>query len=119
MIPGEMYWVEFPPSNGHEQAGRRPAIVIQDDTFAGSLALSLVVPVTGQPANARFPGTVAITPSGQNGLLKPSVVLVFQARAMDRKRFRNRIGVLEPDVLAQIYEALDKLTGRIRTPGAP
>ena len=119
MIPGEMYWVEFPPSDGHEQSGRRPAIVTQVDAYAGALGLSLVVPVTGQPLNSRFPATVVVVPSVLNGLLKPSVVLVFQTRAVDRRRFRNRIGVVEPEVLAQIYEALDKLTGRIRTPGAP
>jgi mRNA interferase MazF len=111
-----MYWVEFPPSNGHEQAGRRPAIVIQDDSYAGSLGTALVVPVTGQPANARFPGTVTIAPTALNGLLMPSVVLAFQARAVDRRRFRNRIGVVEPAVLGQIYAELDRLTGR---PSAP
>ena len=118
MIPDEVYWVEFPPSDGHEQSGRRPAVVIQDDTYAASLGVSLVVPVTGQPLNSRFPATVVVAPSGQNGLLKSSVVLVFQMRAVDRRRFRNRIGVVEVEVLAQIYQALDNLTGRIRTPGA-
>ena len=118
MTPGEMYWVEFPPSNGHEQAGRRPAIVIQDDSYAGSLGTCLAIPVTGQPANARFPGTVAVAPTAANGLLTLSVVLVFQARAVDRRRFRNRIGVIEPAVPVQIYAELDRLTGR-STPLVP
>ena len=112
MTPGEMYWLEFPPSTGHEQTGRRPAVVIQDDGYAGVLGTALVVPVTGQPANARFPGTVTVAPTPRNGLLKPSVVLVFQARALDRRRFRNRIGVIEPAVLAAILTELDRLTGR-------
>jgi mRNA interferase MazF len=121
VTPGEMYWVDFPPSNGHEQAGRRPAIVIQDDSYAGALGVALVVPVTGQPANARFPGTVTVTPTAMNGLLKPSVVLVFQARALDRRRFRNRIGVVDPTVLGHIFAELDRLTGRTVTnpPASP
>ena len=118
MIPGEMYWVDFPPSTGHEQSGRRPAIVIQDDTYAGLLGTAIVVPVTGQPANARFPGTVSVIPTAQNGLLKLSVVLVFQARAIDRRRFGNRIGVVEAAVLGLIYAELDRLTGR-PTPAPP
>jgi mRNA interferase MazF len=112
VTPGELYWVNLPHSNGHEQAGRRPAVVIQDDVYAGTLGTALVVPVTGQPANARFPGTVAVAPSAQNGLLRSSVVLVFQVRALDRRRFLNRIGVVEPAVLADILAELDRLTGR-------
>jgi len=115
VTPGELYWVEFPPTDGHEQAGRRPAIVLQTDSFASSLPVTLVVPVTGQPANARFPGTVYVTPSAQNGLFKASVILAFQIRALDRRRFRNRIGVIEEQVLVEIYRQLDLLTGRLAT----
>jgi mRNA interferase MazF len=114
VTPGELFWVEFPPSNGHEQFGRRPAIVLQDDTYAKDVSVVFVVPVTGQPANLRFPATVAIEPSNANGLLKSSVALVFQARAVDRKRVGKRIGVIEASFLTRVYDALDLLTGRNR-----
>ena len=112
MTPGELYWVEFPPANGHEQAGRRPAVVLQDDGYAGAVGTVFVVPVTGSLANLRFPATVRVDPTSDNGLLASSAVLVFQARAIDRRRLRNRIGVLEPSVLAELYEKLDLLVGR-------
>ena len=111
MTPGELYWVEFPPANGHEQSGRRPAIVLQDENYARGLSMVFVVPVTSQLANLQFPATVRAEPSNANGLLKPSAILVFQARAIDRRRIRNRIGVMEPAVVTQIYDALDRLTG--------
>jgi mRNA interferase MazF len=116
VTPGELRWVEFPPANGHEQSGRRPAIVLQDDTYARDVSVVFVIPVTGQPANLRFPATVALQPSDANGLRKPSVALVFQARAIDRKRVGNRIGVIEGPLLAEVYDALDRLTGRNRLP---
>lgn len=31
MKPGDIYWVEIPAANGHEQAGRRPAVVLQSE----------------------------------------------------------------------------------------
>jgi mRNA interferase MazF len=117
VTPGELYWVEVPPSNGHEQSGRRPAIALQDETFAGGLPVVLVAPVTGSLANARFPATVRVRPTQENGLYKESVILVFHVRAMDRRRFGNRIGFVSPAVLAHVYDALDRLTGRTRPPG--
>ena len=46
-----------------------------------------------------------------NGLAYDSVVLVFQLRAIDRRRLRGRIGLAEAAVVASVYEALDRLTG--------
>ena len=111
MIPGEMYWVEFPPANGHEQSGRRPAIILQDDNYARAISMVFVVPVTGTLANLKYPATVRADPSDANGLLKPSVILAYQARAIDRRRIQGRIGVIEPTILSQIYDTLDQLTG--------
>jgi mRNA interferase MazF len=117
VTPGELYWVEFPPSTGHEQAGRRPAIALQDDEYARNLSVAFVIPVTGSLANLRFPATIRIEPSDTNGLLVPSVALAFQARAVDRGRIGNRIGILDSAVLARVYDALDRLTGRNRPAG--
>jgi mRNA-degrading endonuclease toxin of MazEF toxin-antitoxin module len=119
VTPGELYWVTFPPSNGHEQEGRRPAIVLQDERYAGRLPLVFVAPVTGTLRNLHYPATVRVDPTPENGLYKESVILVFQARGMDRTRFGNRIGVVSHEVLAAVYEALDRLTGRTRPTGSP
>jgi mRNA interferase MazF len=115
VTPGEIWWVDFPPTGGHEQAGRRPALVLQDDQFAGVLSTVFFAPVTGSLANVRFPATVRVLPTPENGLYKESVILVFQARGMDRRRIRNRIGFVTPEFLAQVHEQLDRLTGRTRT----
>ena len=112
MKKGELYWVELPESNGHEQSGRRPALVIQDEFYAGGLSTVIAVFVTGQPANIRFPGAVAVAPSATNGLLKPSVILTPQIRSLDRRRFGKRIGVAEAAVVIAVAEALERLTGR-------
>jgi mRNA interferase MazF len=112
MTPGDVYWVDLPRANGHEQSGRRPAVVLQDDTFANASPMVVAVPMTTAMAAQRFPATVVLQPTAENGLGKPSVVLVFQLRATDRRRFIERIGSVGPEALAAIYAALDQLTGR-------
>lgn len=111
MKPGDIYWVDLPPSQGREQAGRRPAIVLQDDGYAGGLPLFIAVPLTTAAASRRFAGTVPIPATADNGLSQDSVALVFQLRALDRRRLRERIGTIGAEALATIYHELDRLTG--------
>lgn len=114
MNPGDIFWVNLPPSPGHEQVGRRPAIVLQDDNFAPDLPLVIVVPLTSAPNATRFSGTLSIQPDRANQLSRPSVALVFQIRAVDRRIISDRIGSIDPSQLVEIYRILDDLTGRSR-----
>lgn len=111
MDVGELCWADLPTTDGHEQSGRRPVMVIQDDSYAGQLPTVLIVPLTSTRAAARFPGTVFIPATTGNGLAADSVLLIFQVRALDRTRFGRRIGVVEPAILTQVYQTLDQLTG--------
>ena len=112
MRQGEIYWVELPPANGREQTGRRPAVLVQDETYPGPLPLVLVVPLTTATSTLRFPGTYLIAPDPENGLHKPSVALVFQLRAVDRRRLRDQLGTLSATTFAELLQTLDKLLGR-------
>ena len=111
MLPGEVVWVEYPKVNGHEQAGRRPSIVLQDDSIASGSPLVLVIPLTSSASVARFPGVIAVPADAGNGLTADSYALVFQLRAIDRRRIGAKLGDVSSAILAQLYEALDKLTG--------
>ena len=77
MTIGDIHWVELPPSTGHEQSGRRPAIIIQDDAYALKLPVVLSVPLTTATSTLRFPGTLLVQPSDENGLQHPSVAACF------------------------------------------
>jgi mRNA interferase MazF len=109
VTPGELYWVELPTANGHEQSGRRPALILQDEGYAGSLPIVIVVPLTGAVLTTRFPGTHRVEPTEQNGLHRPSVILAFQIRAIDRTKIRDRIGLVSHEVLAGVHAKLDQL----------
>jgi mRNA interferase MazF len=112
MQRGEVWQVDIPFAPGHAQAGRRPAVIVQADVFLATLPTVLIVPFTGSQSAMRFPGTVLVHPDGQNGLTRPSVALVFQMRTLDQRYCLQRLGVLDPATLDQIFAELDKLTGR-------
>ena len=110
MDRGELHWVDLPPAvGGHEQTGRRPALVVQANPSGHSTVV--VVPFTTKMTALRFPYTVEIRPSGQNGLSAPSIALVFQVRAVDKKRLVGLAGHLESSILTQIDEILLRLLG--------
>jgi mRNA interferase MazF len=108
---GDIVWADLPPSDGYEQAGRRPVLILQDDGYARSLPTIIIIPISSSSAALRFPGTVEIPATDANGLTYDSVILVFQIRALDRRRLRAQIGVADQAVLAQVYQSLDQLTG--------
>ena len=112
MKRGDVWLVRLPPVQGHTQAGRRPAVIVQDDQSTALLPTVLIVPFTGTQAAARFPGTLVVQPDSQNGLTIPSVALVFQLTAVDKRNCLQQVGVLDPAILEQIFAELDKLTGR-------
>ena len=106
---GDLYWVEFPARGGHAQAGRRPAIIAQTPS---TLPTVLLVPLTSQLDALRFPGTVLVETSQGNGLRHHSVALVFQLTAIDKRYISEPLGKASDAVLAQLWSALDALTGR-------
>src|SRR5205823_6655826 len=109
----DVFWVEFPPRGGHAQASRRPVIVVQEAAISGHPPTVLLIPLTTQLDTLRFPGTVLVEPDSDNGLRKPSVALVFQLAAVDRRFVTDQSGRVSVHVLREIWEALDGLTGRV------
>lgn len=109
MTIGEIHWVDLPDTGGREQAGRRPAIIIQNNRYTGSLPTVLVIPLSSAIAALRFPGTAPIKANLTSGLRTDSVALVFQLRAIDRGRIKEKIGVISESELAEIRSELAKL----------
>jgi len=100
MARGDILLVSLPDSDKREEKGNRPAIAVQ--TEAAASPMLMVVPLTSALGAMRFPFSIKIEPSELNGLTLPSVAMVFQMRAIDRKRLIRKIGELEQEYLAQI-----------------
>lgn len=100
MARGDILLVKLPESDKREEKGNRPAIAIQTNVAVSPMLM--IVPITSSLNALRFPFTVKIEPSQFNGLNLPSVAMVFQMRAIDRKRIIKKIGNLELEYLAKV-----------------
>ena len=107
MARGDILLVALPDSDKREERGTRPAIAVQTDN-ADSLML-IIIPVTSSLGALRFPLTVKINPSPSNGPTLESVAMVFQLRAIDRRRIVRKIGTLDSESLAQIDKEIWKM----------
>src|SRR5204862_6035982 len=92
---GDIWRTRLPGGGGHAQAGERPAVIIQADSFNNTLPTTLVIPFTSNLRTARFPGTFTVQPDGQNGLSLPSVAMVFQTRVVDQRDCLDKLGELD------------------------
>ena len=107
MARGDILLVTLPESDKREEKGTRPAIAVQADDEQSPMLM--VIPLTSSVGASRFAFTVEIQPSELNGLTLPSVAMIFQLRAIDRRRIVKKIGRLEPEILAQIDEKIWQL----------
>ena len=74
---GDVIWIAMHPSTGHEQTGRRPALVLSPGSYNGKVGLALMCPVTshakGYPFEVSLPADLPVQ----------GVVLSDQAKSLD------------------------------------
>lgn len=102
---GDLFSASLDPVVGSEQGGVRPVLVIQNDVGNRHSPTVIVLAITGQVNKARLPTHVPV-PAGGNGLQKDSVVLAEQIRTLDKRRLRERIGTLSPELMDKVGEAV-------------
>jgi len=96
---GDIVALTFDPQAGHEQAGRRPAIVLSPVIYNGRSGLAVFAPVTSQVKG--YPFEVPVPP----GLAVSGVVLADQLKSLDwHARKAKHIGNLPPHVLREVLQ---------------
>lgn len=102
---GDLFSASLDPVVGSEQGGIRPVVVIQNDVGNRYSPTVIVLAITGQVNKARLPTHVPVAAEG-TGLQKDSVILAEQIRTLDKRRLRERIGTLKPEVMERVGDAL-------------
>lgn len=102
---GDILWVQFEPSVGHEFRGKRPALVIQSDEQLAKSNLITVVPLTGK-INKKMKEDIIINPDSANGLSCSSVVKVFEIISIDGQRIDGKIGQADANIMTQMQKYL-------------
>ncbi len=99
---GDFVAVTLDPKSGHEQRGRRPALVVSNDLFNKATGLCIACPVTNTRRD--YPFHVSI-PDGQD---VTGLVMVEQVKSLDfRSRNVKRIGTAPEPVLDEVLSILD------------
>ncbi|MEO8541132.1 MAG: type II toxin-antitoxin system PemK/MazF family toxin [bacterium] len=104
MNRGDVYSCRFDPTEGSEQSGIRPAVIVSRTSMNSIRRTVMVVPVTSNLAR-RAPFHAALS-RGDGGLLTDSVALADQLRTVSKERLGRSWGTLSPAAMLGIDEAL-------------
>ena len=110
---GQIYFVNLNPTEGREQAGRRPVLVVSTDAINRQpLVIAVVVGTDAKNVPRDYPTNVRVT-AKESGLPIDTVFLCFQIRSLDPARFidpkthrPNLAGTLPPARMADVEKAL-------------
>ncbi len=100
---GDIVWLNFTPQSGHEQAGRRPAVVLSPHGYNSKSGLLVCVPITNQIK--AYPFEVVLVSQGATG-----AALADQVKNLDwRSRQAERKGRATPEEIAEIRAKISAL----------
>lgn len=101
---GDVIWISLNPQAGHEQAGRRPALVLSPTTYNDKVGLAILCPLTNQikgyPFEVLIPARLSIT----------GAILADQVKSLDwRARKAELICSLPRGTVAEVLQKLGTL----------
>jgi mRNA interferase MazF len=89
-----IYWADLNPSQGSEQAGKRPVLVISEEAVNQAIPVITVLCLTTlKPGRAIYPTEHLINPE-ESGLREPSVIMAHQIRAIAKERLAEKYGTI-------------------------
>ena len=101
---GDVVWITLNPQSGHEQTGRRPALVLTPESYNGKIGLVMFCPITNQIKG--YPFEVLIP----EGLPVTGAILSDQVKSLDwRARNAELICILPEETMFEVLHKLDTL----------
>ncbi len=100
---GDVWLINWNPSRGSEQAGRRPALVIQNDIGNQKAPTTIVAAISSKIK--LYPMNVPIAPP-EGGLKDPSIVTTSQILTVSRERLERKLGRLGPAKMDAVNRAI-------------
>jgi len=101
---GDVVWITLNPQAGHEQAGRRPAVVLSPENYNGKIGLAILCPITNQIKGYPFE---VIIPAG---LPVAGAILSDQVKSLDwRARNAEFLCTLPTETISEVLQKLTTL----------
>src|SRR5947199_4428250 len=106
VLRGDIVWANLTPVVGHEQAGRRPVVVLSADVFNEHSGTVIAMALTSQPQRAGFPLVLELESVNVG---KPAWVKISQIRTLSTRRLGKKLGRVSPDELQRLVEGLNEI----------
>ena len=106
VLRGDVLWADLNPVVGHEQAGRRPVVVLSADVFNERSGTVIAMALTRQPQRAGFPLTLGLK---SVKLEKQTWVKISQVRTLSIRRLGRKLGRVAPEELDRLVEGLNEI----------
>lgn len=103
----EIWLTDLNPTQGSEQAGVRPVVVISGNLMNQNLSVVIACPLTSKIKN--YKGNVILKPNTKNKLTQTSEVLTFHLRSMAKDRLLKKVGTISSTDLQQIKQCLEDI----------
>ena len=101
---GDVVWITMNPTGGHEQSGRRPALVLSPAAYNGKIGVAILCPITSQVKG--YPFEVRVP----DGLPVEGVVLADQAKSLDwRARGAELLCTVPQESTSAVLQRLETL----------
>lgn len=104
---GDIVYLDLDPQAGHEQRGRRPALVVSNNLFNRFSSLTMVCPIT--PTDRNHPFHIRLDARTKTD----GVILCDQVRALDLKSRKASFEEKAPEDI--VAEAVDLIIGFVET----
>ena len=108
ILRGEIRWADLSPTREHEQAGRRPVLILSHDVFNERSGTVIAMALTSQEQRAGFPLTLEL-----EGLELPkrSWVKISQIRTLSIDRIGSLLTRATPEQTAKAIDGLNEILG--------
>ena len=106
---GDIYWVDWEPARGCEQKGKRPALVIQNNT-GNKFGATTIVAACSTKFTQPYPFQVQVK-TLESGLPDDCIVDLAQLITIDKSRLIKKCGKLSTDKMAEINKAIEVSLG--------
>ena len=106
---GQIHWVDWNPARGSEQAGRRPALIVQNDPFNQNERYPNTVVVAISTSGRAVPTHVVLEPDAVNGLRDRSYVKCEQVVTISKERLQGFLGTVAAETMQHVDRALKRV----------
>lgn len=104
---GEVYFADLSKTFGSEQGGKRPVLIIQNDIGNRHSGTTIIIPLTTSDTKSQLPTHTQLQiQTVENELNEESIALTEQIKVIDKKRLKDKIGIVDKENMKKVEEAI-------------